>query len=1044
MPDTPPGDTAPLAALEADIRHHKFKDEEELAAILLNSYHQNIGRRQEIAQTAEHLVTAIRDRQAEQPLLDAFLQQFGLSNEEGIALMCLAEALLRVPDRETADELIADKVLSGDWSDHAGQAESLFVNASTWALMLTGQVISLDSALTLNPQKWFGSLVNRVGTPVIRNAMYGAMRILGREFVLGRTIEEAIDRGRDEIGEDGLFSFDMLGEGARDQATADRYFDSYAHAIDSVAKTNTSAYIHQTSSVSIKLSAMHPRYEYSQWDRVEKELGAKLEELAQRSADQGIALTVDAEEADRLGMSLQLFEKTLRSRKLQGWNGLGLAVQAYGKRALPTLRWLAELAKETSCKIPIRLVKGAYWDTEIKHAQELGLPDFPVFTRKATTDISYLLCAHEMLDQRDHIYCQFATHNAHTLAAIMSITGDHRGFEFQRLHGMGELLYDQAVKSFETLPPVRVYAPCGGHQDLLAYLVRRLLENGANSSFVNRFMDVDIPANEVVQDPADRLASRETFRHDLIRQPKDLFSDRKNSTGLDLTSRLITQPVLQALEALSAKKWQIDHAANAPESSGEEKILNPANRKDVVGSVALTRPEDIDEMVDQAAANQAAWNARGGAARASILETAADLLEKHQTPFLSLLIREAGKCLPDAVAEIREAADFCRYYAQQARTHFSEPRDLPGPTGEHNQLSLHGRGVFVCISPWNFPLAIFMGQVTAALAAGNAVIAKPAEQTPLIASEAVRLLLNAGVPETVLQFAPGDGAIGGALTAHPGVAGVAFTGSTDTARKINQTLAAREGPIIPLIAETGGQNVMIVDSTALLEQVTDDVIQSAFISAGQRCSALRVLYLQDTIADKAIALIKGAMKELRVGDPSHLRTDIGPVIDQDAKETLTKHIEAISKDAITVFRPEPADDLSDGTFVLPHLIEIDTITRLTKENFGPILHVVRFQSGDLERHLAEVRATGFGLTFGIHSRIESHTQALFQQQPVGNTYVNRNMVGAVVGVQPFGGQSLSGTGPKAGGPHYLFRFATEKTLTTNTMAAGGNADLLRL
>ncbi len=1044
MADTPPSEPARLAALEADIQRHKFSDEEELATSLLNTYRTKIEKRGEIAQAAEGLVTDIRARQSEQPLLDAFLQQFGLSNEEGIALMCLAEALLRVPDRETADDLIADKILSGDWSDHAGQAGSLFVNASTWALMLTGQVISLDAALTLNPQKWFGSLVNRVGTPVIRNAMYGAMRILGREFVLGRTIEEAIERGKDEIGEDGLFSFDMLGEGARDQATADRYFESYAHAIDTVAAANASADIHRTSSVSIKLSALHPRYEYAQWDRVEKELGAKLEQLAQRAADQGIALTVDAEEADRLGLSLRLFEPTLRSSKLHGWNGLGLAVQAYGKRALPTLRWLAALAKETSCKIPVRLVKGAYWDTEIKHAQELGLPDFPVFTRKATTDISYLVCAQEMLSHRDQIYCQFATHNAHTLAAVMSIAGEGGGFEFQRLHGMGELLYDQAVKNFETLPPVRVYAPCGGHEDLLAYLVRRLLENGANSSFVNRFMDEDIPAHEVVQDPADRLTSRKTIRHDLIRQPKDLFKDRKNSKGLDLTSRLILTPVLHALGDLSQKEWRTQGSAAAQNGVAETKITNPANRDDVVGSVVWTPPDGIHEMVDQASANQSAWDATGGAARATILEAAADLLEEHQNIFLSLLIREAGKCLPDAVAEIREAADFCRYYAQQARTHFSAPRDLPGPTGERNQLSLHGRGVFVCISPWNFPLAIFMGQVTAALAAGNAVIAKPAEQTPLIAAEAIRLLIDAGVPEAILHIAPGDGTVGAALTAHPSVAGVAFTGSTDTARKINQSLAMRDGSIVPLIAETGGQNVMVVDSTALLEQVTDDVIQSAFISAGQRCSALRVLYLQNDIADKAIALIRGAMTELRVGDPAKLSTDIGPVIDEDAKTALEVHLTAISKDAISVFKPDPADDLSQGTFVLPHLVEIDSITKLTQENFGPILHVVRFHSNDLDRHLEEVRATGFGLTFGIHSRIESHTHSLFQQQPVGNTYVNRNMVGAVVGVQPFGGQGLSGTGPKAGGPHYLLRFATEKTLTINTMAAGGNADLLRL
>ncbi len=1035
-----------LERLAAEIHQHKFADEDELATALLNSYRDTIGQRRDIAEGAEALVEAIRARQSEQPLLDAFLQEFGLSNEEGIALMCLAEALLRVPDQETADELIADKVLSGDWSEHVGQAESLFVNASTWALMLTGQVISLDPSLTLNPQKWFGSLVNRAGTPVIRNAMYGAMRILGSEFVLGQTIEEAIKRGRKEFGPDSVYSFDMLGEGARDQRAAERYFEAYSHAIDAVAAMDHGSQTNQLSSVSIKLSALHPRYEFSQWDRVRSELGDRLLALADRAAQGGIALTIDAEEADRLEMSLNLFEQVARAPGLKDWQGLGLAVQAYGKRALPTLRWLAELAQQTKRKIPVRLVKGAYWDTEIKHAQEMGLPDFPVFTRKATTDISYLVCAREMLAHRDMLYSQFATHNAHTLVAVLAMAGGFRDFEFQRLHGMGELLYDQAQKSFPDLPPVRIYAPCGGHEDLLAYLVRRLLENGANSSFVNRFMDLDIPAAQVVQDPADRLAARETIRHDMIRQPKELYgAGRKNSEGLDLTGASTVDPLLVEMDRLKSMRWSA-----APIIAGETlagtpyKVLNPADHGDEVGTVWWAEPAHIRQAFDVAKTAQPAWDARKGAARAVILENAAALLEENRESFVSLLIREAGKCYPDAISEIREAADFCRYYASQARLHFEEPQNLLGPTGESNQLSLHGRGVFVCISPWNFPLAIFLGQVTAALAAGNAVIAKPAEQTPIIAHEAVRLLLDAGVPGDVLHFVPGDGAVGGMLTADDMTDGVAFTGGTDTAQIINRSLAERSGPIAPLIAETGGQNVMIVDSTALIEQVTDDVIRSAFMSAGQRCSALRVLYVHESVADKTRDLICGAMNELRIGNPGMFHTDIGPVIDQAAADDLRAHIAQMSTQARFKHTTPMSDECQSGTFVSPHLFEISSIRDLTKENFGPILHFIRFNNDSLPNHMAEIHATGYGLTFGIHSRIESQSNALFQQQRAGNTYVNRNMIGAVVGVQPFGGHGLSGTGPKAGGPHYLPRFGMEKTLTINTMASGGNADLLRL
>ncbi len=1046
MANETPNTASRLIELEASIHRHKFADEDTLTAELLNTYRRSVGQRTEISATAESLVVAIRERQSEQPLLDAFLQQFGLSNEEGIALMCLAEALLRVPDVETADDLIADKILSGDWSDHLGQAESLFVNASTWALMLTGQVISLDKALTLNPQKWFGGLVNRAGTPVIRNAMYGAMRIMGSEFVLGRTIDEAIRRGKKEFGPESIYSYDMLGEGARDQPTADRYFKAYAEAIDAVAEDNQRTDINTASSVSIKLSALHPRYEFAQWDRVKGELGSRLQSLAERAAEGSVAITIDAEEADRLEISLKLFEQIARAPSLKGWNGFGLAVQAYGKRARPVLQWLAALAGETNRQIPVRLVKGAYWDTEIKHAQELGLPDFPVFTRKATTDISYLVCAQEMLKQRTRLYPQFATHNAHTLTAILKMAGDYRGFEFQRLHGMGELLYDQAARSIDDMPPTRIYAPCGGHEDLLAYLVRRLLENGANSSFVNRFMDLDIPAGEVVQDPGDRLAARETIRHDQIRQPKDLFGEaRKNSGGIDLTGETVCGKLIEALSQLTDEVWSAGPIVGGVAAEDPSiPVKNPANHQDIAGHVVWSTDAHIETAFEKAAHYQPAWNNLGGAARATILEQAADRLEQNRDRFMSLLIREAGKSIPDAISEIREAADFCRYYATQARQHFDAPIPLTGPTGERNELSLHGRGVFACISPWNFPLAIFTGQIAAALVTGNTVIAKPAEQTPLIAHEAVRLLIDSGVPADALHCLPGDGSVGAALTAHSAVSGVAFTGGTETARIINRTLASKDGPIVPFIAETGGQNVMIVDSTALLEQVTDDVIRSAFISAGQRCSALRVLYLQEDIADKALALITGAMNELQIGDPFLLSTDIGPVIDQPSADELHAHIEQMSRTSKFHHKANLGSHCSAGTFVAPHLFEISSIKELSKENFGPILHVIRYATDDLDRHLEEIKATGYGLTFGVHSRIEGQTNDLFLRQSAGNTYINRNMIGAVVGVQPFGGHGLSGTGPKAGGPNYLMRFATEKTLSVNTMASGGNAELLRL
>ena len=1026
------------------IADQKFVDEDQLVTDLLSAYPLSPAARETVEQSAAQLVNSVRARKHEQPLLDAFLKEFGLSNEEGIALMCLAEALLRVPDGKTADELIADKIATGHWAEHQGHADNLFVNASTWALMMTGQVISLDRKLTRNPGSWLQSLTNRVGTPVIRQAMYRAMRIMGAEFVLGRTIDEATKRGKQELGRDACFSFDMLGEGARDGASADRYFTAYSDAIDRVAQQNTDHPESPTSSVSIKLSALHPRYEHSQIDRVVTELFESLRQLCQRAAKRNVAITIDAEEADRLELSLILFEKLARDPSLSHWSGLGLVVQAYGKRALPVLKWLSELAHWTGRRFPVRLVKGAYWDTEIKKSQEQGLSDFPVMSRKENTDLSYLVCAQYMLASTDVFYPQFATHNAHTISAILEIAADHRDFEFQRLHGMGDLLYEVAQQTVKNFPTVRTYAPVGSHEDLLAYLVRRLLENGANSSFVNRFMDAEVPAIQIVQDPAKLVTNQISHRNPKIALPSDLFGgERENSQGIDLHCR----KTLHTLEKALINRQELVKAApivNGKVIEGTSSpVINPANFNDEPGTIVTASAQDITHAFEVSHIHQQSWDRLGGAPRAKILRKAADLLETRHIELMALMIREAGKTWEDAIDEVREAVDFLRYYACQAEKEFTDPVHLPGPTGEKNMLSLHGRGIFVCISPWNFPLAIFLGQVAAALAAGNAVIAKPAEHTPLIAFKAVNLLHEAGVPTTVLHLIPGDGAVGQHLVEHPATSGVAFTGSTATARSINLSLARKNGPIAPLIAETGGQNIMIVDSTALLEQVTDDVIRSAFASAGQRCSALRALYLQEDIADKALKLIQGAMNELTLGNPADHATDIGPVIDADAQSELFRHINDMKHVSRSVYCSENSSP-TEGTFIRPTLIEVDSINVLKKEQFGPILHVIRYKRDELHRHLEEAFSTGFGLTFGIHSRIDGRAETLFENAPVGNTYINRNMVGAVVGVQPFGGQGLSGTGPKAGGPRYLYRFATEKTVSINTAASGGNAELLSL
>ncbi len=1030
-----------LQSLRQQISQAKYLVEETALARLRELLRTSKDELATIEGMAATLVSAVRDRRSDQSVLDVFLKEFGLSNEEGVALMCLAEALLRIPDEATIDELIADKISSGRWAEHLGRSDSLFVNGSTWALMLTGRVIALDRLTGSSPLDLIGRITSRVGEPVIRNAMRQSMRILGAEFVLGRTIDEAIDRGRREQGEEGVFSFDMLGEGARTADDAARYAAAYAHAIDVVGAASRGRGVTESSGVSVKLSALHPRYEFSQSDRVAAELYPVLLALARAAAAADIGLSIDAEEADRLELSLDLFERLARDPSMRGYEGLGLVVQAYGKRAIDVCDWVVSLSRDVGRRVPVRLVKGAYWDAEIKHAQVQGAEDFPVFTQKANTDLSYLVCAERLLAARRNVYPQFATHNAHTIAAVMRVAGTGMGFEFQRLHGMGALLYDVARTQLPNIPPVRVYAPVGGHRDLLAYLVRRLLENGANSSFVNRFLDARTPPRDVVRDPLTVIESQ-GVRHPRIRLPAALFgSTRVNSRGMDLTSAAQWQALRAAIEPYLTASF---FAQPRGDGGGEGRsITNPARRDDLVGTVMAASRADVMAAFDAAQNAQRAWDERRASSRAACLKALANALERDTPKLLALLIREAGKTIGDGVAEIREAVDFCRYYASIAELDFEHPLELLGPTGESNSLALHGRGVFVCISPWNFPLAIFTGQITAALAAGNAVLAKPAEQTPLIAAAVVQLAWECGVPEEVLALLPGDGAVGAMLTALPEVAGVAFTGGTDTARTINRALAQRVGPIVPLIAETGGQNALFADSTALLEQLTDDVVRSAFATAGQRCSALRVLCLQDDIADSALEMIRGAMAQLRVGDPELLATDVGPVIDEDARRALDAHVSACAAAGLPIYRVPMPEGCDAGTFVAPTLIELDRIDRLTQEHFGPVLHVLRFEAEGLDAAVAAVRDLGYGLTLGIHTRIDGRAQRIAAQSRVGNIYVNRNIIGAAVGVQPFGGEGLSGTGPKAGGPRYLHRFATERVLTTNTMARGGNVDLLR-
>ncbi len=999
-----------------------------------------------IQDRARGLIAHLREAQKNSKSIETFLHEYELSSEEGIALMCLAEALLRVPDKKTIDELIRDKLTQADWKSHINQNHSFFVNATNYALMLTGNVLNKNKQQKSSLVQHLKNLLARSSEPLIRGAVGRAMKILSRQFVMGRTIEEAIKRGHSKDKKAYRYSYDMLGEAARTAADAERYFKAYQKSLTVIAASAEQLGGIEGPGISVKLSALHPRYEFAQRERVLEEVVPKLFTLARYAKQLNIALTVDAEEADRLDLSLDIIEAVFDDPALDGWEGFGVAVQCYQKRAWYVLDYLAALARRARRRIKIRLIKGAYWDTEIKQSQMLGLSGYPVFTRKESTDVSFQACAKKILAMPDAFYPQFATHNAYSVALILELVGQRTDFEFQCLHGMGQALYDKLVSELGIA--CRVYAPVGSHEDLLPYLVRRLLENGANTSFVNRIIAANAPLDDLLIDPVAKIKNLADKTHPKIPLPNDIFGEqRKNSHGIDFTHYREINDLSVALQEASHKAWSV-----APIISGHEHIAqgrdiySPIDRHIKIGHVRDASEDDIENALRAAENAHFDWDAVPATQRADYLEKCADLLEKHRSELMALVILEAGKTLPDALAEVREAVDYCRYYAVQARQHFATPEKLCGYTGETNSVSLHGRGTIICISPWNFPLAIFIGQVSACLAAGNSVIAKPAGQTPLIAGLAVRLLHAAGIPGDVLHLLPGSGAaVGGALIADNRINGVLFTGSTKTARFINKILAKRKGALIPLIAETGGQNAMIVDSSALLEQVVVDVMQSAFGSAGQRCSALRVLYLQEDIADKFIILLKGAMTELTVGDPRLLSTDVGPVIDKEAQRILLAHIQQMQEAQATIICSAALlVDNKKGLFVAPTVIEITSMNQLSKEVFGPVLHLIRYSSANLDSIIDEINYSGYGLTLGIASRIDATIEHIQQRIRAGNCYVNRNMIGAVVGVQPFGGAGLSGTGPKAGGSHYLLRLCTERTLTINTTAAGGNASLLCL
>ncbi len=1001
-----------------------------------------------IESTARSLVQTVRRRQRQSTGLHAFLNHYDLSSHEGVVLMCLAEALLRVPDSGTADALIADKLKSADWEQHLGQDDSLFVNASTWGLMLTGKLLHTGEEDTTAPLDLLRKLLNRLEQPVLRAALKAAMKIMADEFVMGRTIDEALRRSETDGLRHYRFSYDMLGEAALTADAADSYELAYQQAIEALGSVvGSGMQAQERPSISVKLSSLCPRFEPGQTDRAVAELADRMLHLGKAARNAGIALTIDAEEAERLEISLQVFNRIYCHPDLRDWAGLGLAVQAYQKRALRLLKNLNRLADAQKRIVPVRLVKGAYWDMEIKQAQEQGLTDYPVFTLKRNTDVSYLSCARFLLAECPYIYPQFATHNAHTVSYIHHHAGD-RAFEFQRLHGMGEELYAAVTDAHALNVPCRVYAPVGSYEDLLPYLVRRLLENGANVSFINRIADRDISVSELVADPvAGTARDNGVLRHPRIPLPRDLFRpERSNSRGLNFADHAELLPLFESLSRTREREWTAAPVVNGNHLGGISRtVVNPADTREQVGRVRDATPGIAAQALAVTAEAFASWRRTTAEHRAGLLDKAADIVEAHLEDLATLCVLESGKCLRDAHDDVREAVDFLRYYAACCRSLMAADLELPGPVGENNVLRLCGRGVFVCISPWNFPVAIYTGQVAAALAAGNTVIAKPAEQASLVAYRLTGFLYEAGIPKEVLAFLPGAGPeLGNGLLYDPRVAGVAFTGSTETARRINLNLAARYGPLANLIAETGGINAMLVDSSALPEQVVRDTVQSAFNSAGQRCSALRVLCLQNEIAERVLGLLVKHMDEWVVGNPARLDTDMGPVIDRAAQTRLEDYISNAQKNGRLLFRGSGPNIDAQGWFVSPAIIEIESLSDLKEEVFGPVLHVLRYDTGKLDMLLDRINGLGYGLTLGIQSRIEQRAQYMRERIRVGNVYVNRNMVGAVVGVQPFGGCGLSGTGPKAGGPHYLLRFTTEQTHTVNTAAIGGNAGLLTI
>jgi RHH-type transcriptional regulator, proline utilization regulon repressor / proline dehydrogenase / delta 1-pyrroline-5-carboxylate dehydrogenase len=1010
--------------------------DQELAAAFLAGANRDGAAERRIDLRARRLIEAIRAKATGLGGIEDFLHAYSLSTREGLALMVLAEALLRVPDAATADRLIEDKLAAGRWVDGNLRSTAILVSASAWTLGLATRIIHPGET----PETILDQIVRRLGMPAMRAATRQAMRLIGSHFVLGQTIEEALGRAR--ASDNVLYSFDMLGEGARTAADAAKYFAAYAHAIEATGANGRNAASPGRPGLSVKLSALHPRYEAISRERVCNELTPRVIALAQMAKQRDMPITIDAEEADRLELSLDVIAATLDDRSLAGWNGFGLAVQAYQKRALPLIDWIAEAAAASRRRLTVRLVKGAYWDTEIKRAQERGLADYPVFTRKAMTDLCYMACVKKLLAARPLLFPQFATHNALTVASIIEDAHGVDGFEFQRLHGMGEALYEALLAEFPGVA-CRIYAPVGGHSDLLAYLVRRLLENGANSSFVSVAADPSVPIEQILLRPQHRIAGSQAARNPNIPLPPDLYvPERRNSAGVEFGERLGLDALVDEVRAATARSvTAAPLIAGVARKGAERPVLSPIDGR-AIGTVHEADSKTVAAAMAAAEAGFPAWTATPIEERALTLERAAQRLEGDRGELLALLQNEGGKTLDDALAEFREAVDYCRYYAAQARRSLVEVA-MPGPTGESNVLRYRGCGVFACVSPWNFPLAIFLGQITAALAAGNAVVAKPAEQSPLVASRAVELLLQAGVPAAALHFIPGDGKVGATLVADPRVAGVAFTGSTEVGQSINRALAAKSGPIVPLVAETGGINAMIVDGTALPEQVTDDVLASSFRSAGQRCSALRLLCLQEDVADTVLEMLIGAARELKVGDPREVSTHVGPVIDADARAKLDGWIGAMEQAGRVRFRWDHDRALPrDGTYVAPTIIELDAAGDLKQEIFGPVLHVVRWRASEHDTLLDAIAANGTALTLGVHSRIDLTIERIVARLANGNVYVNRNMIGAVVGSQPFGGTHLSGTGPKAGGPNYLRRFAIEQAVTVNTAAAGGNASLL--